>query len=123
MRSRAGVYRAVWNFSWERLDSNLPSYPGDMLDTYTLIDSQPDTCLTHGVRNRLLASPSCTGHLLLKGTCPLLTSVGRTGYWSVGVLSMGICSITDPKYQGNWEQNCHRSQLGRGEKGSSQVPK
>lgn len=58
MRSRAGVYRAVWNFSWERLDSNRPSYPGDMLDTYMLIDSQPDTCLTHGVRNRLLASPS-----------------------------------------------------------------
>lgn len=98
---QVGVYRAVWSYYVGGLDSNMPSYPGDTLDTYVHIESQPDTCLTYSVRNRLLASPSRAGHLLVKGTRPFLMSVGRTGYWSVGILSMGICSVIGPKHEGN----------------------
>ena len=36
---------------------------------------------------------------------------------------MGILSMISPKYQGNWQQNWHRSQLGRSEKGSPWVIK
>lgn len=114
---QAGEYRAVWNCYFERLDSNMPSYSGHFLDTHVLIEPQPSTCLTHSVRNSLLVSPSRASHLLLEGTY-LLMPVGRTGYWSVGILSVRILSMIGTKYQGNWEQNCHRSQFGRGGKGS-----
>lgn len=115
--SRAEGYRAVWNCSFGRLDSNIPTFtevtPWIPMYSWTLsLTPAWSTELETDLLPLYHEQITCFSKAHILFLC--LLEEPATGQWS----GIHILSITEPKNQGNWRGIWHRDEVRKAVHGS-----